>query len=82
MDLFFIDEIGKMEVANEHFCEAVLRVLGGPVPIVATVAMKGSGLIAAVKARPDVRLVTVTEETRGQLPDELAAWLRDRVRQG
>ncbi len=82
VDLFILDEVGKMEVANAHFCQAVIRVLDGPVPVIATVAMKGGGLIAAVKARPDVRLVTVTDENRDPLPAELEAWVRDRVRPG
>jgi nucleoside-triphosphatase len=79
VDLFFLDEIGKMEVASRRFCEAVGRVLDGPVPVVATVALRGGGLIAAVKARPDVRLVTVTQENREQLPEELEAWVRGRT---
>jgi nucleoside-triphosphatase len=81
VDLFFLDEIGKMEVASSRFREAVLRMLDEPVPVAATVALKGGGLIAAVKARADVRLVTLTEENRDQLPEELEAWVRDRVRQ-
>src|SRR5262249_27327526 len=64
VDLFVVDEIGKMELFCPAFVEAVRRLLGGPVPVVATVAMKGGGLIAEVKARPDVRIIEVTEENR------------------
>jgi hypothetical protein len=46
------------------------------VPVLATVALKGSGLIATVKARPDIRLIEVTSANRDQLPDELARILR------
>jgi hypothetical protein len=35
-----------------------------------------------VKARPDVRLVKVTEENRERLQEELEAWVRDQLRQG
>lgn len=42
--------------------------------------MNGGGLIAEVKARPDVRLVEVTAENRDSLPAELEAWVRGRVR--
>jgi nucleoside-triphosphatase len=80
VDLFVVDEIGKMELFCGEFVDAVRRLLDGPVPVVVTVAMKGDGLIAEVKARKDVRLVGVTPENRDSLPAELAAWVRDRVR--
>jgi nucleoside-triphosphatase len=76
VDLFFLDEIGKMEAASGRFCQAALRVLDGPVPVVATVALKGGGLIAAVKARPDVTVLEVTEGNRDTLPESLEAWVR------
>jgi hypothetical protein len=50
------------------------------VPVVLTVAQKGQGLIGQVKARPDVRLVTVTEANRDGLPEELECGVRDRLR--
>src|SRR5215467_9637582 len=57
VDVFLIDEIGKMECSCPAFVAAMRRVLEGPVPVLATVAVKGGGFIAEVKARPDVRLV-------------------------
>ena len=50
------------------------------VPVLATVAMKGGGLIAEVKAREAVWLVEVTPENRDRLPGEIEAWVRDQVR--
>jgi nucleoside-triphosphatase len=76
--LFVIDEIGKMELLCPEFVDAVRRLLGGPVPVVAAVAMKGGGLIAEAKTREDVRLVEVTDENRDSLPAELEAWVRER----
>ena len=52
---------------------AVTRTLDGPVPVFATVAAKGGGFIARVKARPDVEIVAVTVENRDRLPHESAA---------
>ena len=43
-----MDEIGKMELFCPAFVEAVPRLLEGSFPVVATVALKGQGLIAAV----------------------------------
>jgi nucleoside-triphosphatase len=76
VDMFVIDEIGKMELLCPQFVEAVLRLLGGPVPVVATVALKGGDLIAEAKVRQDVRLVQVTPENRDGLPAEMEAWVR------
>lgn len=76
VDLFVIDEIGKMELLCPDFVDAVRRLLEGPVPLAAAVAMRGGGLIEEAKARPDVRLVEVTRENRDSLPAELEAWAR------
>jgi nucleoside-triphosphatase len=79
VDLFVVDEIGKMELLCPPFVSAVRLLLGGPVPVVATVAMKGGGLIAEVKALPGMRLVEVNGANRDGLPAELEAWVRQAV---
>jgi nucleoside-triphosphatase len=76
VDLFLIDEIGKMECACPAFMTAVRRVLDGPVPVLATVALRGGGFIAEVKARPDAHIVEVAPGNRDDLPERLAVWLR------
>jgi len=45
------------------------------VPVLATIAAKGGGFIAQVKARADVELVRVTNENREGLPEGIAARL-------
>jgi nucleoside-triphosphatase len=82
VDLFVIDEVGKMELLCPPFVEVVPRLLGGPVRVVATVARKGGGLIAEVKARGDVRLVEVTPENRDGLPAELEGWVHGSIGRG
>lgn len=79
VDAYLIDEVGKMELFCPAFVEAVPRLLDGAIPVVLTVAHKGQGLIAQVKARADVLLVTVTEDNRDRLPEELEGWVRDRL---
>jgi nucleoside-triphosphatase len=76
VDVFLIDEIGKMECSCPAFTAAMRRVLDGPVPVLATIALKGSGFISEVKARPDVRIIEVTPGNREDLPERLATWLR------
>jgi nucleoside-triphosphatase len=80
VDVYLIDELGKMELLCPAFVEAVPLLLGGAAPVVMTVSQKGQGLIAQVKVRADVRLVAVTDENRDGLPEELERWVRDRLR--
>jgi nucleoside-triphosphatase len=75
VDLFVIDEIGKMECFSRLFVEAATALLESTVPVLATIALKGGGFIAEVKARPDVELLTVTAANRGDLPDRLVEGL-------
>jgi nucleoside-triphosphatase len=76
VDIYVIDEIGKMECLSPRFIKTVRRVLDGPVPVLATIALKGGGFIAEVKARPDVQLVMVEPGNRHSLPGDLVAELR------
>ena len=78
VDNFLIDEIGKMECYCPAFVSAVRRVLEGPVPVLASIALKGGGFIAEVKARPDVRIIEVARGNRDELPERLAEWSRRR----
>ena len=79
-DVYLVDEVGKMELLCPAFVEAMPALLDGPAPVVATVALKGQGLIAQVKARPDVRLVEVSEQNRDGLPGEPERWTRGCLR--
>lgn len=66
--LIVIDEIGKMECISKKFRELTAELLASGRPVVATVAMKGAGLIADVKARPDVELIEISRDNRNDLP--------------
>jgi nucleoside-triphosphatase len=74
-ELFVIDEIGKMECFSARFVAAVQQLLAANVGVLATVALRGSGPIAAVKQRDDVELIEVTPRNRDALPAELLALL-------
>ena len=60
-----------MECLAPGLIAAVGRRLDSGRPLVATVAANGSGLVAAVKERPDVEIVQVTRENRYALPEDL-----------
>jgi nucleoside-triphosphatase len=74
-DLYLVDEIGKMECFSSRFINAVRNLADSDRPLVATVAEKGSGLIAEVKQRVDVELWRVTAANRDALPARVVAWL-------
>jgi nucleoside-triphosphatase len=63
--LVMIDEIGKMECFSEEFKTAIFEILDSERIFVATVALKGSGLIAEIKKRTDIRLFEATRKNQG-----------------
>ena len=75
--VFLVDEIGKMECLSERFVAAMRRLLASRTPMIATVAQRGGGFIAEVKARSDVELLHVTRANRDDLPGLVLAWLAD-----
>lgn len=78
--LYVIDEIGKMECLSRAFCDAVQLLLDSETPVLGTVAMKGGGFMAEVKARSDVALFEVTVRNRDGLPDDISRILLNKVR--
>ncbi len=69
--LLVIDEIGKMECCSANFCALVRRILDSDACLLATIARRGSGLIAEVKQRPDVELIELTVRNRDSLAAEI-----------
>ena len=74
--LVLIDEVGKMECFSPRFRRIVQECLDGPVPFLATIALRGDRFIEGLKARPDVEVVNVTWGNRDQLPEELVNRIR------
>jgi nucleoside-triphosphatase len=73
--LIIIDEIGKMECMSVKFRKLMAEILDSEKLLIATVALKGSGFIAEIKARPDVRLFEITEKNRNSLLAEIGKML-------
>jgi nucleoside-triphosphatase len=65
--LIIIDEIGKMECLSEPFKKLLKEILDSEKWVIATIALKGSGLIAEVKERKDVQLFEITKSNRDTL---------------
>lgn len=73
--VYLVDEIGKMECLSARFVAAMRALLETANPMVATIARRGAGFIAEVKARPDVVLWEITRANRESMPDRVLAWL-------
>jgi len=69
--LIIIDEIGKMECLSLRFREILKEILNCEKWLIATIALKGSGLIAEVKERNDVQLFEITKKNRESLCSEI-----------
>jgi nucleoside-triphosphatase len=74
-DFYVVDEIGKMECFSVKFRTAMCRLLNSRRPIVATVALRGTGFIAEVKNREDVEIWEATRENRDEMPDQIVRWV-------
>ena len=71
VDLVILDEIGRMECFSKKFVAAVRRLFESEKSVLATVAQKGSGLIAEIKNHPGAKLITLTRDNRDEKVAEL-----------
>ncbi len=71
VSLIIIDEIGKMECFSEIFRHLVRQILDSDKVVLATIALKGTGFVNAVKKRNDVRLIELVESRRETLVKEI-----------
>lgn len=77
VDAVLVDGIERMTCLSSGFLDGMTDLLDEPVPVVATVADEGNGLIAEIKGRPEALVWEVTPGNRERLPAEVAAWLQD-----
>ena len=69
--LIIIDEIGKMECLSDQFKKLLKEMMDSEKWVIATIALKGSGLIAEIKEREDIKLFEVTKKSRDSLFSEI-----------
>ena len=72
--IVLLDEIGFMESKSPRFMEAILRLLDGPVPVIASVKHNSMPFLDAVRAHPGCRCFFITEENRDALAQEVIAF--------
>jgi|YNPNPStandDraft_1061719.scaffolds.fasta_scaffold01750_4 nucleoside-triphosphatase len=76
VELFIVDEIGKMECFSALFQRLVRQLLEDPRPLLGSIALRGPALVEEVRRRPDVELVEVTWGNRSLLPQQIVARIR------
>jgi nucleoside-triphosphatase len=69
--LVIIDELGKMECLSDQFKKLLKATLDSERRVIATIALKGAGLLAEVKERQDVKLFEITRKNRESLVSEI-----------
>jgi nucleoside-triphosphatase len=67
VELFIIDEIGRIECLSKRFCDRVLNILNSNVPLIASLALADIPLIKSIKQRDDVSVLHVTYKNRDSL---------------
>lgn len=77
VDVYLVDEIGKMECLSPGFVAAMRTLLDSRHRVVATIGQRGGGFIAEAKRRDDVELWTLTTANRDAMPARVVAWLRE-----
>jgi len=80
VELFVIDEIGKMECFSEKFIAVTRRLFASDKPVLATVARKGAGLISEIKNYPGTQLFKLNHENREKTIAEILKLLSCRKR--
>ncbi len=77
--LIIIDEIGKMECFSDRFKTWLQNGLESEKSVIATIALKGTGFIEAVKKRQDARLFEMTQRNRDSLLNDILREVRNLV---
>jgi nucleoside-triphosphatase len=78
-DVLVIDEIGKMECHSGKFRRLISSLLDSQKPLVATISLRGEGLITQIKRRPDVQILELTAANRHSLVIEASNVVRNLV---
>ena len=74
--LVIIDEIGKMECFSARFRKVLLELLDSERWVIATIALKGGGIIEEIKQRQDIGLFEINVGNREPLVAEIVKEIR------
>jgi len=80
VNIIIIDEIGKMEMLSEKFCEMVIEALDSDKPIIVTLHKKSrTPLLQDVRRRDDIRILEVTPVNRNLLPYKIEKIMEEKL---
>jgi len=80
INIIVIDEIGKMEMLSEKFCEMVTAALDSDKPIIVTLHKKSrTPLLQDVRRRDDIRILEVTPVNRNLLPYKIEKIMEEKL---
>jgi len=76
VDLYVIDEIGKMELLSSQFRTRIIALLAQPTNLLATISKKGNGFTEQIKDRSDLEVIEVTRKNRDRLAEQIAGKIK------
>ncbi len=76
-DLIVIDEIGRMEMFSNIFCDALREVFDSEKPLLATIKKIDCELTKELKERTDIEIFEVTKQNRNVILDQVIGTLRE-----
>lgn len=80
VDIIIIDEVGKMEMLSEKFCEVVTDALDSDKPIIVTLHKKSrTPLLQDIRRRDDIRILEVTAVNRNLLPYKIEKIMAEKL---
>jgi len=80
VNIIIIDEIGKMEMLSEKFCDMVIEALDSDKPIMVTLHKKSrTPLLQDVRRRDDMRILEVTPVNRNLLPYKIEKIMEEKL---
>ena len=80
VDIIIIDEVGKMEMHSQKFCDTVKEALDCPKPVIMTLHKKSRNpLLQDIRRRDDVRILEVTPVNKNLLPYKIEKLLKDKL---
>jgi len=77
--LVIIDEIGRMECCSRKFVNLIYEILDSDNMLIATIALRGTSPIEAIKQRHDIRLFEMTLRNRDDLLTDICPWIDKRL---
>lgn len=80
INIVIIDEIGKMEMLSDEFCDKVIEALDSEKPVMVTLHKKSrTPLLQDVRRRDDIRILEVTKVNRNLLPYKIEKIMAEKL---